>query len=364
MSRFNYLNNTHKSKICGALLIVIALLLYPCIPVYADDTKPVLSFTFDEDDKNVTAVTMSDGTLTEQAEWNGYTYETGKIGKCLYLDGTYGLKLNTGRLNAQSYTISFWVKPVDITAHTPILSIVKGSFEELNYSTVLLDENWLQPNITSIHTDENGSSSYSAGISGALTPDTWTHIAIVVDCTTSEEEFFDDMSLYIDGEYICNGLMLKNLCSNTSDFWIGINPTSDIFNGYIDELYIFNSALTAEDVSSLYHKNGISDDTPDDTDNGKDKDKDKEHNHNSNNSNNTRPGQSGNLFDDIVELDQGSLPDDSNSSLSSHLNPGLAAGMEYKTDAYADVALILAIILAFISVCCFLTYHKKKHNQY
>lgn len=347
------------------LLIPLVLLFCPCTVVCAADAKPFLSFSFDGDDKNITAVTSLDGSLTEQPQWSGYSYETGKLGNCLYMDGTYGLKLNTGHLNSQSYTISFWVKPVEITAHTPILSITRGAFKEMNYSAILLDENWLQPNITSIHTDENGSSSYQTGISGALTPDTWSHIAIVVDASVSHEEYFDSMVLYIDGEYVCDGLMLKNLCNSTSDFFVGINPTADAFNGCIDELYIFNSALTAEEVSRLYSYDGSSSGGTDiDNNSGSNNEHHTGRNPNQSGGSHNNQSQSGNLFDDIVKVDQGSLPENSNSSLSAYLNPGLAAGMEYKTDAYADIAFILSIILAIISLCCFLTYRKKKHNQY
>lgn len=352
------MNKFTSRFIIAPILIALLLMLAPAQLTYASDTKPAISFSFDEDNNNISAVQNIGGTLTQLQENNQYTYEDGLMGKCLYLDGSYGLKLDLGRFNSKDYTITFWVKPSEITAHTPILSIVKGDFEEKNYTTILLDENWLQPNITTIYTDATGSSSYSTGISGALNDDMWTHIAIVVDASASDEEYFDKMSLYIDGEYTCDGLMLKNLCNSNSNFWVGINPYSEAFNGYIDELLIFDNALNAEEIMSIYDTDEPSTDVPV-----------IDNNHNFRPDGNNRPGnqhgnQSGNIFDDIIELDQGSLPDTDNSPLSSHLDPGLAAGMEYKTDVYAETAAIFAMILTVISLCCFLTYKKKKHNQY
>lgn len=342
-----------------SIFLIFIILLHPTNLVYGADIEPSMSFSFDENDDRITAVESSDGTLTQKTDFNDFSFTSGKINNCLYLDGSYGLELNMGRFNSKSYTISFWVKPSEINAHTPILSIVKGVFEDNNYSTVLLDENWLQPNITSIYTDETGSNSYSSGISGALNSNIWTHIAIVVDGTSSLEEYFDNMSLYVDGEYACDGLMLKNLCSNDSKFFIGINPYSDAFKGYIDDLLIFNSALTAEDILSVYTLDNNSSHKPDDNDGYGTKP----------GGNSNRPGHhhgsnSGNIFDDIIDIDQGSLPDVDNSSLSSYLDPGLAAGMEYKTDVYAETALVFALIFAIISLCCFLNYIKKKRNQY
>ncbi len=353
MNRF-----TSRFRLMGIFLFSL-LLLHHTNLVYGADIEPSISFSFDENDERIIAIENTEGTLTQITDFKDFSFTSGKVDNCLYLDGSYGLELNIGRLNPKSYTISFWVKPSEINAHTPILSIVKGDFEDNNYSTVLLDENWLQPNITSIYTDDAGSSSYSAGISGALNSDIWTHIAIVVDGTGSLEEYFDNMSLYIDGEYACDGLMLKNICNNDSNFIIGINPYSDSFKGYIDDLLIFNTALTAEDILSVYNLDNASSQKPNDNDGHGTKP----------GGNSDRPGhhhgtESGNIFDDIIDIDQGSLPDVDNSSLSSYLDPGLAAGMEYKTDVYAETALVFALIFAIISLCCFLNYIKKRRNQY
>ena len=354
------MNKLIKKILPTGMVLLLLLSHMPADIIYGSQAKPVLSFSFDENDnaqKDMTAVFNQTGTLAEQPDFNAYTYAEGMKNTSLYMDGSFGIKLNTGRLNAPSYTISFWVKPTEITAHTSILSIVRGAFEESNYTTILLDENWLQPNITSIYTDENGSNSYSFGVSGALTPDTWTHIAIVVDSGNVAEDFFDKLTLYIDGEYICDGLALKNICNSTSSFLVGINPYSECYKGYIDELYIYNNALTADDILSIYNNNDSSTSDGNHHHGGNITDnEDKNGNHHNE--------QSGNIYDDIIDIDQGSLPDSGNSSLSSYLNPGLAVGMEYKTDAYADTAFIFAIILAIISICCFLTYRKKKHNQY
>ena len=345
-------------------LTVFTLSLCQTDMVSGSQTEPVISFSFDENDENLTPVTNTEDALTDITDFNGYTFTEGQKGNCLYMDGSFGLKLNTTQLNTKDYTISFWVKPSEINAHTPILSIVRGEFSETNYTTVLVDENWLQPNITSIYTDDNGSSSYSCGVSGALTPDTWTHIAIVVDSSASDEDYFDKMLLYIDGEYVCDGLVLKNLCDGLSDFLLGINSSAETFNGYIDELYIFDNALSAEEISAVYNNNENTEDGKNHNGHGHGFSDNKDNNENPEHNNTDNNTQSGNIFDDIVKIDQGSLPDDDNSSLSSYLNPGLAAGMEYKTDAYSDIALIFSIILALISLCCFFTYIKKKRNQY
>lgn len=357
-----------KLKI-GSLLTLSTLFISSISTVYATDKTPVVSYEFDNNNSNISAYTNTDGTLTEVIESVDFTYRAGQLNECIYLDGTYGLRLDTDGLTTDNYTIAFWVKPSEITALTPIMSLVQGEFADNIYASVILDKNLFQPNITGIYTDNSDTLSYSCGVPGALNSSVWTHIAIVVN-SSDNDNIFDDMKLYIDGTYMCDGKLPKKLLSDNSSLWIGVDTSENTFVGCIDEFYIYDDALSNSDISSIYKLSSPNNDessteeepstekpTATDKDNRPNRPDGNKHNH-SNNS------QSGNIFDDITEIEQGSLSNTDSSSISTYLNPGLAAGMEYKTNVYSDIAFTFSIILAGLAICLLLTYTKKKRNQY
>jgi hypothetical protein len=96
----------------------------------------------------------------------------------------------------------------------------------------------------------------------ALAPDRWYHICAVYDGTSSTER----LKLYVNGrlEVLDNsGSLAGTLATSTAKFTLGKNATSsaDYFKGSIDEVRVFNTALTTDQIQKMVYQeikqNGI-----------------------------------------------------------------------------------------------------------
>jgi prophage tail gpP-like protein len=92
----------------------------------------------------------------------------------------------------------------------------------------------------------------------AITPSTWTHIAIVVDRTT-----LSSSKIYIDGVSVSTLLASATLLVSDD-----VNPTDDLlvgedssgvskFSGDIDEFRIYNQKLTQAEITQIYERNEV-----------------------------------------------------------------------------------------------------------
>jgi hypothetical protein len=95
-----------------------------------------------------------------------------------------------------------------------------------------------------------GSSGAESQLSGpALGTDSWHHLAVTIDGATNE------MVLYLDGSPVDSGTTetLPNDLGNTTQNWLGDSQyeADPYYNGSVDELRIYNRALTAGEVQYL-----------------------------------------------------------------------------------------------------------------
>lgn len=237
--------------LAGALALTVAC------PAFAAAPAPVLSFGFEEDE----GMTITGGALTEDTE----------RGKVLTLDG--GAK-NSSSANidtdvfstadwADGMTIAFWVKAAKSEPGISPLysfSIVDHDAEGYVATTDSLE--------IAINTDGNsGAAEYprvwadpsvvDATAQPVLNAGTWQHVAVTLSST--------GMTIYLDGEVYSNpvlgpssanfklfleqipyfyGLQLGNW---NCGWWEDIGS----FAGSYDDVYVFNSALSQEDVQTV-----------------------------------------------------------------------------------------------------------------
>lgn len=97
--------------------------------------------------------------------------------------------------------------------------------------------------------------SISSSINDALKLNQWTHIAVVFDSSLTD----NNLKLYINGTLIAvssHNSLTSSLQSGTDLFTIGKNADSNgqYFKGSIDEVRIFNSALTEEQLHQGIHQ--------------------------------------------------------------------------------------------------------------
>ena len=238
-------------------------------------TDYVAYYSFDEDVDSVVAIgqdTTQSGAdiLYENGSENKYI--GGVRGNAIYLDGTYGYQLTdiTG-LDSKSYTVSFWLYATRFSNYMPTVQFgpdIHGDVTGGQHYLSLTSAEW------------TGSATYPCvwsydQLNDALWPawscaDTgdglkqWEMITLVVDeNNVSTDGTMLVAQLYINGEeivsYDSDGNVIPiNVINNAMEksdnfeFMLGVNYWDSIFKGAFDELYVYDRALSADEVKDLF----------------------------------------------------------------------------------------------------------------
>ncbi len=269
---------------------------------------PVLHYTFDSADEGWKVVVAD----TSKASNNAYDAANctgsrtiidgsmdaiqivdGAVGSCVYLDGTNALDLQITPTNTDEYTVSFWVWASRMTTYGPTLTM--GS--NMAYADSA-DNNVTWMNVTQ---SEWGSSG------GAIFPIVWSRneasnsadgvvcwpwmysfddavhgvkewCMVTIVCTGEVQDAgptgvttvgakyyingeltYDSQDNYTNGryfEYTWDASLAPNIMKveegQTFESYFGINYWDVIYKGCVDDLYVFDSAISAEDVKALY----------------------------------------------------------------------------------------------------------------
>lgn len=206
----------------------------------------------------------------------------GVVGKSLYLDGKYGYQLDMKGLDIadDSYTISFWIYAERLGDFMPIVQLGRNiNSADANLPTTWLNftrGSWAETyplawnRNTSIPwaTDENGVFPWIAGPADVVYgKGEWCLITLVVDgnrytCLEDNGERIGTR-YYLNGELVFDasseflyyqGVAPELFTGSPVDGFIGINYWDSVYKGYIDELTIYDEALTSGQVLSLYQK--------------------------------------------------------------------------------------------------------------
>lgn len=111
---------------------------------------------------------------------------------------------------------------------------------------------WQLNNGIPIFVMDAGFGAHAVFTSGAtpLPVNVWTHLAVTIQRHSNT-----GLKFYLNGTAVSsfNPTSLTASLNNSSDLWVGNSPPNNApFNGYLDELEIFNRALTATEVSGLF----------------------------------------------------------------------------------------------------------------
>ena len=184
-------------------------------------------------DSNVNDETgMYNGTATN------ITYTDGKFGKCAVFNGSTSKISSNINLNNNNFSISFWGKlSNNQNTHSFILSTING---DNRYGIRMTNFGKLEPNIW-------------AGVDNAFGVDAnwsnyaniWTHYVFSIINNTC---YF-----YINNELKTSKTFTSNVIFNGANIGYGEGGSYTI-NGQIDNVKIFNRALTANEVTSLYNE--------------------------------------------------------------------------------------------------------------
>lgn len=202
----------------------------------------VKAFTFEE--KTGGAAAVAKASTPSEVTNAAYSYQEGAVGKALVMPGSYGLKLldDTSALG-ESYTISFWMKSNTVgSAVDPTLTA--GTFSPEYWLNLTLDGKiWSKANGSYIDTNA----------SGAYTANKWQNVVLVVDGKTAgKTDGTVNGQLYVDGELVSSGDIAKGIMTQSgAKLYFGVNAWDAYFSGAVDDILLFNKALTAAEIQGI-----------------------------------------------------------------------------------------------------------------
>ncbi len=177
---------------------------------------------------------------------SGATYGAGKVGQAFLLDGVNGyvgipassnLDVGTG----DGFSIDLWLYPSNVANH-PLVEWYSSS----GYGVHL----WIYPEPGQLHAnlvDTAGGYHYFNSASGALVPNALQHVALTYDKMSGVARLFRNAAVV--GESL-----LGSFTPQTSHpLYLGHRPGySAPFSGSMDEVSIYNRALSSNEVAILY----------------------------------------------------------------------------------------------------------------
>jgi len=190
---------------------------------------------------NTATMTNMDNPATPTSGW---TY--GKLGKALNFDGTndYVSIPSDPRQNATRFTVSAWVKVKNYTNYNTILE--KGDGCIRNYNTYVS-----QTSGKAVVVLTQGSCVFRSVTSNATIPiDIWTHIVGTYDG--------ENINVYINGVFDNSTPVTGDPDTLSHLICIGCGePTYDFMSGAIDEVRLYNRALSSSEVAALYNTKAV-----------------------------------------------------------------------------------------------------------
>jgi arabinan endo-1,5-alpha-L-arabinosidase len=165
------------------------------------------------------------------------TYVDGKNGKAALFDGQSGVRLPNDLITSNQYSVSLWVKPEQLTMYTTTFF---GARDANNW--ISLVPNGPAGGNTMVW---SGSTSWYDASSGLkVNTNEWSHLAFSVDDGT--------IKVYVNGVETFTGTNFPNIFTGSgTSFGLGVNWWDTPFKGLIDELRIYDGALTPQQVNEL-----------------------------------------------------------------------------------------------------------------
>ena len=274
----------------------------PSFELAAPEALPEKAFahiTFDGDDEGYFAVAQTDNPGKNDGATYGieptdvtFGYADGPVDKCLYVDGKFGVDLNLEPTNTDAYTVSFWVNADRLSTFGPTLQMgynmgmAADAGNDVTWFNVTQSE-WGEASakIFPIVWSRNEASDSADGsvdcwpwmyafdneIHGKRE---WVMVTIVctgevqngaTGATTAGAQFYVDGVKMYDSqanytsnayfEYTWDATLAPNIMKpgdKEFESLFGINYWDTVFKGFVDDLYVYDTALTPGQVASLY----------------------------------------------------------------------------------------------------------------
>jgi hypothetical protein len=179
----------------------------------------------------------------------GVTFANGEVGQAFNLDGATGF-ISTLLLvtNPQSFSLSLWFRTVTTRG-----GVLMGFGQSQSNTTANYDRNLYLDNTGTIHFGVFDATEEVVNSAAGYNDDLWHQVVASLSPSTG-------ISLYVDGVLTGNNPAASSAASYNGYWIMGENnlggwpfqPSSDYFNGEIDEISVFNRALSSSEVQSIY----------------------------------------------------------------------------------------------------------------
>jgi len=200
------------------------------------------------DGKDMAGVTAYDrsgnannGTLT-----NGPTRAIGKIGQGLSFDGSndYVDAGTAASLNPVAVTVSAWIKFNSLAnAYSAVWSRI--GFTPSSYTQIFVKSNGK----LAVYLFGSAEVSYDGTGSNTLSTGAWYFIVLTYDSTSGLKQYVNNA---LDASVAANGTLAAK-AGVTASIGTDLNNGGRYFNGLIDDVRVYNRALSADEIKRLYN---------------------------------------------------------------------------------------------------------------
>ncbi len=260
-----------KNKGLIAVLLVATLLftsLFSTMIIFADEEEQVEDNTYVNPDtgesdlngyKGLVAHWKFDSDLKDSSQFKndgeavggktGITFVDAVSGKGVRLDGKSYIKVkNSDSLDlTDEFTFSFWVYKEDMrkkdNMEGGVPYIIKYNEEGYDFPYGVYEWDEMTPGVT--FCDENGADDIHS--EKQIDIQKWTLVSATYDG--------DTMKIYIDKELVKSQLISSSLVKSSQPLYIGFGhfmTVDNYFKGILDDMKIYNKALTYSEIENLY----------------------------------------------------------------------------------------------------------------
>ena len=167
--------------------------------------------------------------------------KTGYIGNAAEFNGSSSY-IDTGISSlGPNFSVSLWINEVSLDSG--------GYFGNWN-ATSSDDMFWRTNTDGSIRISFDGGPTQSFGSAGDITVNNWHHIVVTFNNGT--------INVYADGNSKGSTTTPNTVFNSGANFYIGDDNSGTFFNGKIDQVRIFNKALSSSEVTTLYGETSAS----------------------------------------------------------------------------------------------------------
>ncbi|MFC1497100.1 LamG-like jellyroll fold domain-containing protein [Verrucomicrobiota bacterium] len=248
------------SSLFTMLMAIVLLITFPFLGVADLTNGLVLHYTFDSDEGGTVTDQSGNGNIgiVTGATWTasgkiGGAMDFSGIGDCIRVNDADILSFTDGAGNDQPFSVSVWAY-FDEANNGPLLFKKESGLREWSFNSAGSGGPAETLQFGVFHADESANVMRSTAPIGAYEGQ-WVHLVGTYDGS----EATNGVNVYINGVLqnsatnIATG-SYTGMSNTTAALFLGYNLVSGYLDGKLDDVRVYNRALSAGEVAQLYHK--------------------------------------------------------------------------------------------------------------